>query len=395
MSSFRVGRFSRPEALASIRPELLRQFLSPYESYFRGRSFDLDLLQDGADAETLVSLSTILLNPSTNIPHDLVDALFCIHEVATEKNADLLEMTAGSEGVTLAADSSLVEVALGIWMTNPEALKRIHQRQFSAKVRSFEYFSGEDGVSAELMLNDEKLRQMERSLATYFEKKSRGFGCRIHYYPQDHEHWFLVSHGERFRRQSTWEEGKPGTIAFRPEKYDLVVYHSLTEDLRINAASESLREHYRKQFGFYLFGRENHFPGKSKYTLEPLLRDRDAALLTDDIGGIEWAKLSELGYAIEDAAQEIRTHRAPDVFEALKQHEFELPGNVRLLRASFKIKFADQSVPRSLTIKPSNVALYTRDGDGQLVEEWLVRRGFIKQGKVKGHEQLEHILEVS
>ena len=61
-----------------------------------------------------------------------------------------------------------------------------------------------------------------------------------------------VSHGELFRRESTWEEGNSGTVAFRPEKYDLVVYNSLTEELRINAASESLREHYRKQFGFYL-----------------------------------------------------------------------------------------------------------------------------------------------
>ena len=259
-------------------------------------------------------------------------------------------------------------------MANPEALRRIHYRQFTTRVRSFEYFSGKDNVAENFELNAERIRQIECSLAVYFEKKNRGYGCRIHYYPQDPEHWFLVSHGELFRRESTWEEGKPGTVAFRPEKYDLVVYNSLTEELRINAASESLREHYRKQFGFYLFGRENQFPGKTKYTLEPLLRDRESALLTDDVNGIDWAKLSELSYAIEDEAQEVRIHKAPDVFGALEHHAFELPSDLRLLKASFKIKFLEHPKPRTLTIKPSNVALYTRDGDPFVMKVAVLRR---------------------
>lgn len=99
MSSFRLGRFLRPEVLASVQSTLLRKFLSPYESYFQSREFHLAHLDEGADAEKLVQLSSILLNPSTEIPHELVDALFCIHEVAIEANTDLLEMTILSEKV--------------------------------------------------------------------------------------------------------------------------------------------------------------------------------------------------------------------------------------------------------------------------------------------------------
>jgi hypothetical protein len=31
-----------------------------------------------------------------------------------------------------------------------------------------------------------------------------------------------------------------------------------------------------------------------------------------------------------------------------------------------------------VTIRPSNIAQYTRDSDGELVEEWLTRRGFVR-----------------
>jgi hypothetical protein len=303
-------------------------------------------------------------------------------------------MTAASEGVLLEPDATLLEMALAIWMAAPEALKWLHRRQSTRRMRCFEYFSAEADASTNLSLNEEGIRQLERSLALYFEKKNRGYGCRIHHCPQEDEHWFLISHGEIYRRETTWEKGRPGTISFRPEKYDLVIYDVLTEELRINAKTDAQREHYRKQFGFYLFGRENHFPGRNKYTLVPLLRDGEAALIADDVTEIRQVRLSELSYAIEDGTPEVRTHKANDVFAALARHQQEMPQTIRLLKASFRITFYDHAKPRPLTIRPSNVALYTRDGDGQVIEDWLQRRGFIARDKVKGHEQYEHVLEV-
>ena len=43
----------------------------------------------------------------------------------------------------------------------------------------------------------------------------------------------------------------------------------------------------------------------------------------------------------------------------------------------FQVKFADWKRPRSVTIRPSNIAHYTRDDDAELIEQWLRRRGFI------------------
>jgi hypothetical protein len=45
-----------------------------------------------------------------------------------------------------------------------------------------------------------------------------------------------------------------------------------------------------------------------------------------------------------------------------------------------------------VTIRPSNIAQYTRDDDAELVEQWLRRRGFIlvgaDTGRGEGHATL-------
>lgn len=294
MSSLRLSRFSRPEVLALIRPELLRRFLTPYQSCFHGGGFDVTCLNDQAGPVELTHLSDVLMTTESGIPPEMANALHAVHEVAVEENTELLEMLASSEQVQLEPDSTLLELALSLWMTAPKALKWIHQHQSCERKRAFEYFSAEDDASADFSMSAEGIRQLEQSLSYHFKKKDWGYGCRINHRPRPNEHWFLVSHGERYKRQATWEKGRMGTIGFRPERYDLIIYDALTDELCVNAQTPTQREHYRKLFGFYLFGRENYFPGRNKYSLEPLLRDGAAALFTGDIPEIESVRLTEL-----------------------------------------------------------------------------------------------------
>lgn len=394
MSSLDLGRFSRPDTLASVRTDLLRQFFEPFTGYFAYRDFDIATLEGSQPAEALEVLSSILISPCRDTPRELIDALFCIQEVATPKHSDMLEATAAGESVRLPADATALEMAISIWMASPDAIKQLHQRHFVSKVRSFEYYCSGVNQQVPLELNDERVGQLERSLAVYFEKKKRGYGCKLHHFSQEHENWFVICHGGLLRRKSTWEDGKAGSIAYRPERFDLVIYDAIAQELRVNARTDSLREHYRRQFGFYLFGREQHFADKSKYCLEPLIRDRKSALITKDTSGLDSVTLTELCYEILDGCREVRTHRAPDVFDALEQHQLEIPSNVRTLEASFKVRFSGQQQARSLTLKPSNTAHYARDDGGQLIEEWLMRRGFIQYEEISSVEQLEHVLAI-
>ncbi len=74
---------------------------------------------------------------------------------------------------------------------------------------------------------------------------------------------------------------------------------------------------------------------------------------------------------------ESTTHKAKDLFAAWAAHERSVPKG-RLVKASFLVRFTGQKTARSVTIRPSNIASYTRNEDATLVEQWLALRGFVK-----------------
>jgi len=73
----------------------------------------------------------------------------------------------------------------------------------------------------------------------------------------------------------------------------------------------------------------------------------------------------------------VEIHRAKDVFKALRSLRRALPAG-RIVKAGFLVRFADAKTPRAVTIRPSNIASYTRDSDASVVDEWLINRGFVK-----------------
>jgi len=77
---------------------------------------------------------------------------------------------------------------------------------------------------------------------------------------------------------------------------------------------------------------------------------------------------------------------ANDIFAAYSGSGRAMPKKARIIRASFQVKFTDSKTARTVTIRPSNIAQYTRDDDSAVVEEWLVKRGFIVTNRQEDHE---------
>ena len=88
--------------------------------------------------------------------------------------------------------------------------------------------------------------------------------------------------------------------------------------------------------------------------------------------------LKELHYAWGDRHDLYETIRATDLFAAMRERgDLAIPSTPRLARAVFLMKFRDNARPRTVTIKSPNVALYARDDDAVVVEDWLYLRGFL------------------
>lgn len=250
-----------------------------------------------------------------------------------------------------------------LYLADPASARSLHYQRIPLRVRAFEYFGAETAGATHFQAPTEaQIQVIGRSLNIWFERRRMGAGCRVFTYTRDHETWFLIRHGDYYRRESAVaDDGSAASVLFRPEKFDILVYDSLTKEIRINARTAALRDRYRTTFSLELFGRENYFPETNKYSLEPITRDGPASMECVDVPGLNWARLTKLEYEIPQVEKEVRTHKAADVFNALASQQFAVPPHARLLQATFTVRFRDNPVPRSVTIKPRNVALYTDD----------------------------------
>jgi hypothetical protein len=130
--------------------------------------------------------------------------------------------------------------------------------------------------------------------------------------------------------------------------------------------------------GKHFFGDEEYFTEYEKYSLEPL-RDLDSdTLAPGDVDQIEWIKLREYQRLFPGSPSEIFIHKSDDVFAALEARGDKFPEGGKIIRATFQVKFLDSKTPRLVTIKPPRVALYSRNGDSERIEQWLKLRGFIR-----------------
>jgi hypothetical protein len=392
MATFKLRRFASVDALKTIQESYLLDLLSPHETYFKRRGVDLAAAKSGGiDYDALVD---VLANPDGSIPKELVDSLYYVHEMSTtEAMDDMLDeigkMPAKNRiTLDLKPEPTPADVAVQVWLRDEGLLRRKHAEHSVRQPRSFEYFQAAKAPRKPFRSPSAKtLAALEKDLGDWFIEKKRGREVRVFAFVQPDGVWFLVRHGDPYTRQGAIDKGESSSVYFRPEKHDVLVYDVALGELRANAASKGEKTLYREKFGLHLFGDENHFPNTGKYTLEPLRTDGEASLVCTDVDGMEWVKLKEIWYYWGGSESELEIRKAKDVFAALSLRKRTIPQRVRIAKASFLVKFEDCKTTRTVSIRPPNIAQYTRDDDGTVVEAWLAKRGFTSEPVPKGKRE--------
>ncbi len=242
------------------------------------------------------------------------------------------------------------------------------------------------------------LQALEDALNDWFETEKRGRGTRVFPFFRDEGVWFLVRHGQPYKREGTLENGQSASVYYRPEKFDVLIYNPEIGELAIHAGTKGEKQTYCKLLGRHIFGSKTFFDiegAAGKFTLRPIVEDWRACVACDDIDGIEEIRLSELQFRHASAQYHIEVHKADDVFRALEDIQRSLPAKAKLLRAGFKVKFRNSVRPRTVVIRPPNITIFDRESDSDLLNEWLSVRGFIQLDKGRRHVGAEAVLEVS
>jgi hypothetical protein len=379
MATLTTRRFAEVDRLKIMSQVQLRALLLPHAAYLESRGVLLPPIENGEI--DLVMLSGVLMNPDENMPPRLVDALYLINEMATDEGMDALLEAVQQSGRTLEAGASATpaDIAVEVWLKWPQLLDRKHAENLITRPRSFEYFVGRTKQLPPVPHDDrEKRAALERRLDDWFDGNRRGRGCRVLRFDRDAKVWFLVRHGMPVKREGSMKDGKPDSVFYRPEKHDVVVYDAERDELGINASGKKEKKLYCQAFGDHLFENADHFAGDDKYTLDPLKEDGAGSLVCSDVEGLEEVTLVELWFFHGGGYDDIEIRKATDVFAAMAARDRNISRMARLSRAIFSVKFASAPRPRRFTIRPSNITQYTRDEDSELVERWMLRRGFIR-----------------
>jgi hypothetical protein len=310
-----------------------------------------------------------------------IDALYYVGAMSTPQAMQGLLVAAREAALTIDGGDNVTpaDVAVQVRLLSPGLLERKLAEQYLTNPRRFEYFQTDEETPPPFRApTSETIAAVEGALNDWFVEHRRGRTARVFVFDRPDGGWFLIRHGEPFKREESFQGVEPSSVAYRPPRYDVAVYDPCAGELRVHAQLKGEKDLYCRVFGLQLFGREDFFPRDKKYTLEPLRDCGERCLSCADVDGLEWVRLRELHSYWGGAQAEYEVVKANDVFAALREREDrKIPAFPKLARAGFLVKFRSAPRPRSVRIKPPNVALYDRDQDAGLVEEWLQRRGFL------------------
>ena len=382
MPRLNFNRIADVAILRKLEQGGLVDLLTPHAAYLAKRG--VGLVFDGSD-KPYEALRKVLLAPDEDFPPSLGQGLQRVNDLSTKAAMDALldALAARRIDLDLGDDPSPADVALRVCLHAPSLLERMHAEHATRRRRKFEYWQSEEEESRALGISeDSEFPQLEADLNRWFEGRKKGRAldqvCRVFAFPKTDGIWFLVRHGDTVARLGVLKAGRSESAVLRAEVFDVVIYDPSANELRINAGPKETAE-YRKQFGHHLFGDEEYFPGKAKYTLEPLRQDWEESLNCEAIDGIDSIRLTELWYFFGAGSElEVESHRAEDLFAAIRRRGGTIPSSARLGRAKFAVNFTSSRTPRMVTIRPSNIAEFTYDDDSAVVNDWLAASRFIR-----------------
>ncbi len=371
--------FSHPDVLEAISPKWLVRFLEPHSAFLESKGLNLPSSDEDCDSMDLDRLLSILMTPDPEMPRDLVESLYHLHEMGNPEAMDSLLDDAESRGIPIddESDPTPHDVAIQMWLHDSHLVKHHHAERTVGKPYTFVYFQGSVDRASGLWTPDDRVIQaLESDLAEWFEKRKRGPYSMVQFYAREDCMRFVVGHGQPARREGCVCGHRHGTEFYHPEQYDLVIYRPSTGELQVHASTSAETKTYSRLFGRHLFGNDDHFSGARKYTLDPLKRDGQKALVCLDVHGMESVRVTEIQYELGGPHGGSEICRADDVLALMSERHEAIPEEARITEAGFAVAFSDSRTPRTVVLEPSDTAGYERAGDGDRVGRWLAMRGF-------------------
>ena len=372
MKIYNLKRFSRPDFLCRIDPEILKVFLRKYPACLPAICVDGSI-----DYEFLAQ---ILSSPKPGMDAGMFDALAIIDEMSNDSNFDVLTglLTDKPYAPEFGDNVSAADLALTIWLHEPKVLENAYGKNNRHYPRSFIYFRG-IFVPRRYFVppRDPLIRKLTRSLNCVFQRKRRGRNVMITVLEEDDEYQFMIRKGEPLARDSSIKpDGETEQVFYRPERFDLVVLRPEIDEIRLAIYRKTnwIVDAYRTMFGYVFYGEREYFSGENIFTLQPLITDGAGALTCLDIPGLDEVFLMQCQFKTGD--EKFYTFQGKMALDMIGDLRPEVVKGGIMISAKFKVKISGAATARMVTINKGNYAEFKYDDDGVIIEKWLIKRGF-------------------
>ena len=139
MPSFQLPHFNDIAVLRSIEPNRFRTFLVRFEKYLSSQEFKIPEDATFTDAHLQQLIGIFNANDSST-PADMIEALFHVSEVANDQGMEALLVVASKTGIELPeGDLTPADLALLIWLYDPDLLRRANCERIVRRFQSFYY----------------------------------------------------------------------------------------------------------------------------------------------------------------------------------------------------------------------------------------------------------------
>lgn len=380
-SNFTPHRISSPQLLEHVDPKILFRLLQKYRDFFAAEQ----VMPAAPGKIDYDKLSLVLATPNEQMPAHLMADLFYWDEVAEMGLTEDLVEIAEKHDIKLDGQVTIEEAALLVRMGAPQALEDLYAvyqaHGLLRKKKRFLLYSTARELPAWKKPGRKVLDAFASDMDAWYDDQKKGRGTRVSVIEKNDSAWLIVRHGGTFKRENALENGQPKLVFYRPEAYDLLIYHPNQGQLEIYNDSNGTKERraYCRLLGKHLFGDVDFFErsdGK-KFTLEPLRKKGRAAMDCRQIDGVHSARLCHLQYRFRGDNHHRITHAAEDVFSGFEDLGETIPEGAELISMGVKITPAGLGGERMVRLHEPNISVYDHESDAEIAHRFLAAQGFL------------------
>jgi len=377
------SKFTDEKFLKTVPMDLFRKLLEPHDG-----KIELDL--ENLSPE---SLNEFFLKADDTMPDQLLGDMHLISKMATATGMHVIITHGQAEGIVFERPDAKPDedpteeidpkwLSLFCFLTYREIFDAAQQEKIYERQSSFEEYTGQ--TEDELEVTDDKIRDLEELLGSYFLEEYQGDLCRVTKFEEDGEQKFLIKHGLFWKVDIQIKGNREAPYSFRPLVMSVAEYDPERGVLRINAKKDKDKEEIVKVFGNVFFDDENYFEPGETVTLEPLLDpDFNYDWMWDSLH-VESVTFTDLQIMRNADTKSHIILKSRDVLADLRDMndiDLSVLSKENLVYAKVLFRFTSKmSKFKSVRIKPNNKIVMNRSAHVATVHDHLRRMGILKDG---------------